>query len=1147
MRLLRDISIFVVALSFSLSLGATRLSAQTQTTGSLVGAVADPSNAGIPNATVTLTSLTKGTMQTAKTDASGNYAFSLLDPGTYSISASAAGFESLTQKATVALGQVTTANLKLQLGAQTQSVTVEAQAEPLVQADNGNVASNISEVQAANVPNPGNDLTYIAQLAPGATMNTGMGYGNTSMYGISAASNLYTINGMNDNDPFFNINDSGATNLLLGENEVEEVSVVTNGYSGQFGGLAGANINVVTRSGTNQFHGRAIWYWNGRTMNANNWFNNASGTPRSFVNANQYGADFGGPIVKDKLFFYTNFEGLYLAIPTSEPTYIPSPAFESAVTTYLGGLGNATQLAFYENMFSLYNAANGAAGAINNLPEGGCDGSESDFPVTGFGSIPALPCALQFRSTATNLTHENLQAYRVDWNVTNNDRMFFRYQHDLGVQATNTDPISPLFNDDSIQPEDQGQLEETHTFSSGAVNQLILSGQWYSALFVNDNPSKSSAAFPTTLQFASGQFSNLGGIDFVFPQGRNITQFQFSDDFSKIFGNHTFKIGLSYRRDWTSDHDYPILQSGLTLPITLDAFFRGGADVVNATAPNGAPNLTELIQSFPTFTEAPFAGYGIGGYVEDDWRLRPSFTLTLAFRLDHGSNPICFTNCFPQAAAPYSALSTDPATPYTSLISVGQRQLVPSLQSVEPQPRLGFAWEVAHNTVVRGGAGIFYDSFPAVLLDATSENPPNDPTFTILNGTISSPGDPTSLFATGAAADTAFQAAFKSGGSFSSISATNPSFSAPNLTLTVPKAKVMQYQKWNLDVQHQFGTNTSIDLGYVGNHGVHIFDDNSGVNACNVTGTFASLPACNPTTGAGINPSFLEVQLGQTNGVASYNGFTASFTHRYASGVVQLNYTWSHGLDDVSNSGALPFIDATNESLQSPEDPANLAKYNYGSADYDARHQLSLNYVWELPIKKYLTFGHGPSRLTDGWTVSGDMFLRTGFPITPYDGGATAALAGGGYGGGTAGNTNATVFGTELTPGAGRVNCASIFDPTGAVEPSRGNCYNPADFTTSPDGFGNVARNSLRGPGFWNTDFSLMKHTKITERLEFIFGAQFYNVFNHPNFDAPVMDTSSTLFGQITQTVSSPTTVFGSFLGADGSPRLIQFKTELQF
>lgn len=1122
-------------LFFALALG--RVSAQTQTTGALAGTVTDQSGAALPNATVTLQNVAKGTTRTATSDAAGNFSFNVLQPGTYVVSVSASGFESLSQKAAVALGQVTTVNMKLNLGVQTQSVTVEAQAEPLLQTENGNVASNIGQLQAANIPNPGNDLSYIVQLAPGATMNTGGGgYGNTAMYGISAASNLYTMDGMDDNDPFFNVNNSGATDLMLGQNEVQEVSVVTNGYSGEYGGLSGANVNIVTKSGSNQFHGSASWYWNGRALNANSWFNNATTpkTPRSFVNANQYGADVGGPIIKNKLFFYADFEGLYLAIPTSQPVYIPSPAFASAVTSYVSGLGNPVQTAFYSNIFSLYAAAKGASGAANNLPDGGCDGSEVNFPVAGFGGT-GTPCALQFRSNVTNLTHENLQAYRVDWNAGNDDHMFFRYQHDLGNQASFTDPISPVFNAVSIQPEDQGQLEETHTFGAGAVNQFIVSGQWYSAGFTNPDPAKELATFPTTLSFASGQFTNLGGLDYVFPQGRNITQFQVSDDYSRIFGNHTLKVGVKFRRNWTTDFDYPILQYGIMVPLSLDAFFRGGYD------PGSASDTSLLQQSFPTFTEAPFAAYTFGGYVEDDWRIKPTLTLTLAFRLDHQSNPVCATACFAQAVAPFFSLSTDGSTPYTSLIKTGMKRMVPYLQAVEPQPRLGFAWQVTPNTVVRGGAGIFYDNYPAALLDNISENPPNDPTFTVFSGpgsVISNPTDPTSLFATASGANTSFQSAFGSGGSYDSIIASNAGFAAPALALNVPTSKVMQYQKWNLDIQHQFGPNTSIDVGYVGNHGIHIFNINNGINGCD----FGTLPACNtdPLSGVGVNPSFLQVNLGQTNGVASYNGATVSFTHRYTSGLVQVNYTYSHALDDISNSGVVPFsytgFGATNTSISNAEDPYNLAKYNYGSSDYDARHQLSLNYVWGLPIKRYLTFGHGPSLLVNGWTVSGDMFLRTGFPITPTDLATSSGLNNVGY--------FATVFATQTSPNVTQVNCRAVY---GAGEPNRNNCYSASDFTTSPTGFGNVARNSLRGPGYWGTDLSLMKETKITERVAFVFGAQVYNLFNHPNFDSPVMDVSSPEFGQIVRTVSGPTTLFGSGLGADASPRLVQLKAQLRF
>lgn len=1123
------------------------LMAQTTTTGDIAGIVTDPSGATVPNASVTLKDLGKGATQTATSNADGSYRFSALLPGMYSVTVTSTGFNSASRQLEAKVGQVTTGDFQLALGASSQTVTVTEQS-PLLQTDSGNLTSTIGQSQAENIPNPGNDLTYMAQIAPGSVMNTGGGgLGNFSSYGMSAVSNLFTVDGMDDNDPFLNLNDSGATNLTLGQNEIQEVSVVTNAYSGQFGGLAGANVNYVTRSGTNQFHGRASWYWNGRAMNANSWFNNATGTPRSFVNANQYGGDIGGPIVKNKLFFYFNAEGLYLVIPTSTQAVVPSTAFATAVMNNINtqyGSGS-TISSFYQNVFKLYSGAPGISRATNSLPNGDCDTSvtgSADPNLNQFGE--ANPCGLAFFSNISNKTHEHLEVGRIDWNVSSNDRVFGRIQKDHGLQATVTDPINALFNVQSDQPEWQGQVQETHTFSGTAVNQFVVSGQWYSAIFGVANPAATAAAFPTTILFNSGQFSDMGGIDFDFPQGRRVSQFQFSDDFSLTRGAHTFKVGAKFRRNWVSNTDYSILSTGLIVPITQASFYNGGAD---------GNSLIE--QAFPTSLEQPFAVYSVGGYVEDDWKVRQDLTLTLALRLDHGSNPVCFHDCFARPVTQFPDLSTDATTPYNQLLTVNEHQMLPNLTTIEPQPRVGFAWQPhmwgMQNTVVRGGIGIFYDAFPGALLDGFSENPPLDPTFTVFgNATslISSPSDPASLFASAAASNAAFQSGFASGGSFSTISASVPGFSPPNLASSQNNPKVPQYQKWSLEIERQFGANTSLDLQYVGNHGIHIYTQNSGINGCNVGGGFTSLPACNAFSSAGVNPSFLTVDYAQSTGVSNYNGLTAALTHRYGSGLFQINYSYSHALDTVSNSGipadafSNTAFTATNNSMVFPENPANPREFNYGSSDYDARHTLNANYQWELPIKHYLARDHGPDALLRGWTVNGDFFARTGLPYTIVDNGTSSALQAGGYG---SSSTLVNVFGNQTGPGGTGANCMTTF--SGTPQPNRGVCLNPADFETSPTAFGNVTRNSMRGPSYWNSDFSLMKHTRIHERAEMVIGAQIFNVFNHPNFDAPVADVSSLRFGQIIKTVAPPTTMFGSVLGADASPRLVQLKLQFRF
>src|SRR5581483_8786309 len=342
------------------------------------------------------------------------------------------------------------------------------------QTDNGNVSTTISPQIVAEMPNPGNDLTYYVQTAPGATMNTQGGYGNTATYGISATSNLFTVDGMNENDPFLNLNNSGATNLLLGANDVQTATVVNNGYSGEYGTLAGANVNYVTKSVTNKFHGNAEYFWNGRVLNANDWFLNNDGAPRSFDNANQWAAAIGGPIVKDKTFFFLDTEGLRLLIPTSQAVFIPSPEFQTATLANLTANGNAAEIPFYNQIFSLYNNAPGASRA-SAVTGGGCTGG-----VTLAGGAP---CANQFQSNINNLTTEWLMTARVDQNFGTRDRAFIHFRTDHGLQATITDPLNPALNAQSVQPQYEGQFQETHQVGANGVNQFILAGSWYSAVF----------------------------------------------------------------------------------------------------------------------------------------------------------------------------------------------------------------------------------------------------------------------------------------------------------------------------------------------------------------------------------------------------------------------------------------------------------------------------------------------------------------------------------------------------------------------------------------------------------------------------------------------------------------------------------------
>lgn len=380
-------------------LTSVALYAQNTVSGELTGTVTDPSGAVLPSVAVTLKSQDTGQTLTTTSSSAGFFRFALLRPGNYTVSTSPSGFAPVSRTAVVSLGQVT--NLVLQAVLAGQATTVEVTAgAPLLQTENGNVTANFSQEQIASLPAPGNDMTNYALTAPGVTLSTGGGYGNFSAYGLPGTSNLFTVNGSDNNDPFNGLNNSGASNNTLGTNELQEMTIVTNGYTAQYGRAAGANVNYSTKSGTNSFHGNAEWEWNGRYLNANDWFQNNGGTPRSFANSNMWLGSIGGPIKKDKLFFFFDSEGMRYVLPSSNPVFVPSQQFETATLAKIP----ASEHPFYTNMFSLFNNAIGISRAqpitAAQDPQLGCGA----VAVGGLGST--VPCALTYQGGGSNKNTE---------------------------------------------------------------------------------------------------------------------------------------------------------------------------------------------------------------------------------------------------------------------------------------------------------------------------------------------------------------------------------------------------------------------------------------------------------------------------------------------------------------------------------------------------------------------------------------------------------------------------------------------------------------------------------------------------------------------------------------------------------------------
>ena len=1103
--ILKTLGFFVLIFLVALAVGR----AQSTTTGAVTGRVIDPSAAVIPNASVTLTNAGTGATRAIVTGGNGTYHFAFLEPGNYMVSAGASGFRTTSRPVTIAVGQIKTADIELQVGAATQTVTVTSEV-PLVQTNNANISTTIDQLEISQIPNPGNDLTFIAQMAPGTVANTGAGYGNLSLYGLPATSNMFTVNGMNDMDPLFNTNNSGPTNLLLGLNDIKEATVVTNGYSGEYGGLAGANINYVTKSGANAFHGNANYYWNGRALDANSFFNNATDTPRPFVNANQWSASLGGPIMKDKAFFFVDQEGIRLLIPTSTQARIPTQAFEQATLDNLSNLGLSASVPFYQNMFDLYNHAPGASRAQPLL----------DCGSVGITDLPASStCVNAFRSTVGQLTDQWILTSRLDFNLSSKDTLFIHGEVDRGFQAAFTDPINPVFNMVSNQPEEQGQIGWTHVLGTNKVNSFRGTLQYYSALFNAPDLNKALQAFPTTMYFYDGSLTTLGGQDYYVPQGRNVTQYQFVDDFSWIHGNHNLKFGINYARSDISLYDFGILSSGFLGVFSLNDFYNGGS----------TGDLLDKV--FPTAQVQPFADYRLGFYAQDEWRVAHNLKLTLALRADHASNPVCQHNCFARTVQPFISLNHDASLPYNQAIQVGQHQEFTGMTNLAWQPRLGMAWQpfgAQHNFVVRGGIGLFYDGIPGLTVESIAGNPPYQNEFIPFFDNIA-PAESSNIFADAANSNNAFINAFANGGTLASISDSLASlgqyFSPPNLASSAQTIRLPQYQEWNLEIQKGFGQNTILSLDYVGNHGIHEMIPNRSING--YWPGFAGMPAAAP------DPRFGIVNYLVSAGVSSYNGMTLSFRHNFSHGLVTANYTYGHALDIISNGGStLAFIYDTNESILYPQNPYNI-RDNYGNADYDNRHNLNIGYVYNLPIKSLL-FGHGWNTLVNGWQISGTLFTHSGFPYTVEDGNAESYLAGQGFGG--------PLYATYLNSAASAVACNSPDHP----------CLTTAQFapsTTNPAHFGIQGRNKFRGPGYFNTDLGIMKTTSLPhwESAKLSLGFQFFNVLNHPNFDQPIANLADSQFGQILNTVSPPTSIFGSGLGADASPRLIQVRASLTF
>lgn len=1099
--------------------------AQSIISGDVTGIVTDSTASPVPNAAVTLTNADTNVADKSITRADGSYRFAFVPPGTYTLSVSAPGFARQERTGVVVTaGQPTGINFELQIASSSTSISV-TEAVSRLQTENADVRTTYNTAAILNLPNPGGDITYIAQTAPGVVMNTQSGWGNFVAVGMPATSNLFSINGVNFNDAFTGINNSGASNLTLGSNDIAEASVISNAYSGQYGQYAGSQIIYITKSGSNSFHGDAIYMWNGRYLNANQFFANQSGLPTPFNNFNQWDANVNGPIWKNHTFFDVNYEGLRNVLPTSANlNLIPSPQFQAATLANLAGNGNAAEIPFYQQIFAVYNNAPGAS-AATPVPASqgyGCQGST-------FAGLPAgAACALEFRSTPSSLLREYQWSARVDHTFSEKDRASIRVYRDNGFQPTFTSPFGGVFNAQSNQPQMAGQVSETHIFGPNTVNEFKGSTLFFASVYVPSNPSAALNALPAAVLFSGMPFSSVGAFGapapyFFVPNGRREFQYQILDDLSHVRGKHTLRIGFSWFHDTVTDLDFESTGGPIHGVITTDLtdFFNGGG-----------PD-SSLWQGFPSSPEEGIRLNTMGGYVADDWKATDRLTISLNLRLEHYANPTCDANCFARLATTFTgAPQPDAASiPYNQLIVYGQHNAYANIQALVWEPRVGIAWQPFHNgnTVIRTGAGLFADQVPGGVTEDSVFNPPEFAAFNISNGAIV-PGVPGSLFTATSQANQALVSQFKSGGSFNSISQSVPVFAAPNFYSFPNTFDDPTYYKWNFEIQQAVGSKIVLSVNYSGMHGEHIPIDDAGLNGyCPLMlcpNGFSGLPATAP------NPAFGIVQQYLSAGNSNYNGLTISLQRRLSAGFsFNLNYTWSHALDEVSNGGvantAFGILD-TDSSIMLPQNPRNI-QANYGNSDYDVRHYVSATMLLTDMVRR-LGFHWGPNRVFGGWTLSTNWFFRTGLPFTVINNEVYYTLYGYNYLG--------SVFASPVT------NVPNTC--TNAVNTP---CLSASEFGSAAafTGFGTMGRNSIYGPHFFDVDIALMKDLAITEHVTFSFGAQAYNVFNHANFDQPVNDISNPQFGYSIANVGPPTSLLGSFVGGGNSPRFVELKGIIRF
>jgi hypothetical protein len=1024
-----------------------RLNAQGSTNASVLGTVTDSSGAVIPNASVQVKNVATGQGRQAPADAQGRYTIADLPIGNYEAQASAQGFQTEVRRGiTLTVGAQAVVDFSLPVGQAQQTVTVEAQVSQVDTVSTA-VSSYVEQKQINDLPLNGRNFTDLVALVPGVSTGSQIGNGGANLlYGLQ---NNFAVSGARsegqaylldstDIQGFWNHGSgSGVMGTTLGIEAIAEFSVLTNTYSAQFGGN-GAVVNSVSKSGTNSFHGSAYEFLRNSALDARSPFDGSSVPP---FRQNQFGGSLGGPIKKDKLFFFVNDEELVKSQGQTVVAFVPDANAHQ-------GIVNGVNVGV--------NPAIAPILALYPLPTTNLGG--------GVGSIPEVD------STVGN---ENYLLARVDYTLSSKDSLFVRYVRDYAdiTYPFLGSPLPPRWPEVGDTRNQFATIEYRRVVSPTLVNLLRFSFTRTRETDVQEHPNQTPALnfFPERGQNGGVNITGLSsiGTSIFAPLLEVQNKFPLADDVFWTHGAHSIRFGASFSRVqsnfqqqgwWGGFYTFPSLTNFL---LASPSLFQGPE-----------PGMTD---SYRDFREIQ-----VGGYIHDEWKALPKLTVNIGVRYDYVTNPT--TNVHP--------LNTLINPPF------GTFQRVPNVFASNPGlknigPRVGLAYDpfADHKTSIRAGFGMFYNPIEArSYASGYYFNPPYALAFVPL-----------------------------------------PAFPNPFPGALPPPAQLVgvdynttntphMYQ-WNINIQRQLFESTTLTVGYVGSRGLHLYaarDINpvlpTVVNGVQVFGVPKGTPA-NPALGIisnpRANPAGAALSSEAPVGDSSYNSLQVGLNRRFSRGVqTQLSYTWSKCMDNASGTygleGGIPWSDPL------------LGSFDRGRCLFDRPQVFRLSGLYALP------FNH--NIFVKGWQVSGNLLGQRGPPWNVTVGFDQAG---------------------NVVAGSERPNLVMPADQiiTGNVNHWQW-VPNSAGFgLPAPGTLGNLQRDFLWGPGIVNFDYSVVKDTPIKEQMRLQFRAEFFNLFNHPNYALP----NGSAFVQAANGGGTPNPTFGRITGITTSPRQIQFALKLLF